>query len=148
MKKVLLISVAFFMCSLAHAAPRMLKSECHETEDHIRTCLAPGEAPVTPLSRSPAVVPPTPTPERQSVPEQSVGPPQTSAVLPVQPEPQAPVAQPYYPPPDNRVRQQFRFNFGGVQIITPPIVVGHRNQTCQTQCWNRGGFRDCRQYCW
>jgi hypothetical protein len=128
MKKVLLISVAFGMCSLAHAAPRMLKSECHETEDHIRTCLAPGEAPVVPLSKTPAVVPPTPIPQRQSVPEQSVGPPQTSAVQPVRPEAPPPAARSFFFP--------------------PPVVESRRNQTCQTQCYNRAGARDCRTYCW
>jgi hypothetical protein len=127
MKRMLLISVAFGMCSLAHAEHPTLKAECHETEDHIRTCLAPGEAPVTPLSKSPAVVSPTPIPQRQSVPEQSVGPPPAVA-LPVRPEAPPPVARSYFFP--------------------PPIVESRRNQTCQTQCYNRAGARDCRTYCW
>ena len=36
------------LCASAHAAPKMLTAQCTETADHVRTCLAPGEAPILP----------------------------------------------------------------------------------------------------
>jgi len=45
-KTLFLAGCAFVaICASAHAAPKMLTSQCTETPDHIRTCLAPGEAP-------------------------------------------------------------------------------------------------------
>lgn len=173
----LLCSTAMLVASVsAHAAPKMLTSECHESVNadgqNIRSCLAPGEAPVN--QKAPTALSPTPP---QSVPEQPSGMPPPLAAQPIPqsapqqaatPEVVPPVAlalPPAYPPlihqygppvlesypvpsQDNRVRQQFRFSIGGLSIVTPPIVVGSRNPTCQVQCWNRGGYRDCRQYCW
>jgi hypothetical protein len=36
------------LCASAHAAPKMLTAQCTENADHVRTCLAPGEAPISP----------------------------------------------------------------------------------------------------
>jgi len=36
------------LCASAQAAPKMLTAQCTETADHVRTCLAPGEAPISP----------------------------------------------------------------------------------------------------
>jgi len=53
------------LCVTAHAAPKMLTAQCTETADHVRTCLAPGEAPISPepdLAIAQAPVGPLPPP--------------------------------------------------------------------------------------
>src|SRR6516165_10718482 len=72
--RALLLAGVVFCASHALAAPKMLTAECTETADHVRTCLAPGEAPehvyppdqaiaqapVGPLPPPPALGPPPP----------------------------------------------------------------------------------------
>lgn len=125
MKKILLASVAILvMHNITNAAPPMLKSECRDVPNVDgsvnRTCLAPGEAPVKQTGKVP------PVSSVQVVPQQPVEPPQL------------PVAE----------------GRGGGAPSPPSIydqffsTARQRIPTCQTQCWNRGGVRDCRQYCW
>jgi len=52
------------LCVTAHAAPKMLTAQCTETADHVRTCLAPGEAPehINPSDQAIAQAPVGPLP--------------------------------------------------------------------------------------
>ena len=60
------------LCVTAHAAPKMLTAQCTETADHVRTCLAPGEAPehINPSDQAIAQAPVGPLP-----PPPALGPP-------------------------------------------------------------------------
>lgn len=147
LKALLLVGAVAYGWAIAHpeAASHNLKSECTEHLDeegrNIRTCTATGEKPAVPGVAQPVpqqeVVPPISPPVAQEEP----------AIPPTLAPPSYPLPQQYPPQGDNRIRQQFRLQFGGFTFTTPPIVVG-RIPTCQTQCYRRGSQQDCRQYCW
>src|ERR1700760_1450266 len=110
----------------------MLTSQCTETEDHVRTCLAPGEAPWS-ATRPRKVSPSIPGTAMPATPQQQIPPAAPeAAVIPSPAAPVAPVGQaPVLPPPpasqaDNRIRQRFLFQFGPFHFVTPPVVVGRR----------------------
>src|SRR5262245_18100143 len=110
----------------------MLTAECTETADHVRTCLAPGDAPWS-AERPRRVSPAAPGAAMPVIPQQQVSPaaPEAAAIR-RPPSPVTPVAQaPVLPPPpvsqaDSRIRQRFLFQFGPFHFVTPPIVVGRR----------------------
>jgi hypothetical protein len=97
-KTLFLAGCAFIaICASAHAAPKMLTSQCTETEDHVRTCLAPGEAPWS--ATRPRKIPPSiPETAMPVTPQQRVPPAAPeAAVIPRPAYPVAPIGQSHTP---------------------------------------------------